>query len=439
MSDFSSSKSNNNSSSDIDSVSSVTSSSIDSDQLDEEFYDFKGKVIDDYNIIKLLGRGSFSGVWLCFSISDSKFYAIKIQNPGDYKDGVEEIKILKKLPKHESILDMKKYFIFKQGSNSFLCSIYDLHFSNVDYLLRKGNYKEGFPLDSVKKIFYQIVYAIYILHSKCKFTHCDLKTDNILVKGINDYDKKIIDLYISENFPQKYLDKKKEHWCVELGKNEDKIKNMKPEIKQKIRKLVHKQIIQNIESTLNEKINDKKNGTYEYHQSLNDISITLADFGATCTNDEFYEDQFGTRYYMSPEVLLMGKITNKIDIWALGCILYELINGSMLFDPEKDKTHSRDYYHLLEISKVSGKFSKQFLKSTKYYKKFFDKNCYIKDTQYREYYDLNELFDKIEDISEKELVLDLIKKTLKIDPRERISAKDILTHKWFSEYNNSYI
>ena len=315
----------------------------------------------------------------------------------------------------------------------------DLHFSNIDYLLRKGNFKDGFPLDSVKRIFYQIVYAIYILHSKCKFTHCDLKTDNILVKGINDYDKKIIDLYISENFPQKYLDKKKEHWCVELGKKEDKIKNMKPEVKQKIRKLVHKQIIQNIESTLNEKLNDKKNGTYEYHQNLNDISITLADFGATCTDDEFYEDQFGTRYYMSPEVLLMGKITNKIDIWALGCILYELINGSMLFDPEKDKTHTRDYYHLLEISKVSGKFSKQFLKSTKYYKQYFDKNCYIKDTEYREYYDLNELFDKIEDISEKELVLDLIKKTLKIDPRERISARDILTHKWFSEYNNSYI
>lgn len=443
MSDFSSSKSNSKSSdSNCESKnSSITSSnSSDSDQL-EDFYDFKGKIVDDYNIIKLLGRGSFSGVWLCYSISESKFYAMKIQNPGDYKDGVEEIKILKQLPKNRYILDMKRYFVLKQNKNSFLCSVYDLHFSNIDQILRKGNYKEGFPLECVKKIFYQIVYAISILHDKCKFTHCDLKTDNILVKGINEIDKKIIDLYISENFSKKYLDKKKEHWCVDLGKNESKIKNMKSEVKLKIRKSVHKEIINNIESILNENLEStKKDEMYKYGDDLKKLDITLADFGATCTNDEFYEDQFGTRYYMSPEVLLMGKITNKIDIWSLGCILYELINGSVLFDPEKDKNHSRDYYHLLEISKVSGRFDKRFLKTTKFYKNYFDKNCYIKNTEFREYYDLNELFDKIDNKLEKDLVLDLIKKTLKIDPKERISAREILNHKWFSEYNyNSYI
>ena len=43
-------------------------------------------------------------------------------------------------------------------------------------------------------------------------------------------------------------------------------------------------------------------------------NITIADFGAACTEDEFYEEDFGTRYYRAPEVVLMGKISNKVDI-----------------------------------------------------------------------------------------------------------------------------
>ena len=61
--------------------------------------------------------------------------------------------------------------------------------------------------------------------------------------------------------------------------------------------------------------------------------IVIADFGAACTEDESYEEDFGTRYYRAPEVILLGEITSKVDIWAAGCILYELINGSFLFEP----------------------------------------------------------------------------------------------------------
>jgi NIMA (never in mitosis gene a)-related kinase len=32
----------------------------------------------------------------------------------------------------------------------------------------------------------------------------------------------------------------------------------------------------------------------------------------------------GTPYYMSPEMCQSKKYTSKSDIWALGCVLYEL-------------------------------------------------------------------------------------------------------------------
>jgi serine/threonine protein kinase len=41
----------------------------------------------------------------------------------------------------------------------------------------------------------QLIEAIYILHIKLKVFHGDIKTDNILVKGINNRDKFIIEQY----------------------------------------------------------------------------------------------------------------------------------------------------------------------------------------------------------------------------------------------------
>ena len=202
---------------------------------------------------------------------------------------------------------------------------------------------------------------------------------------------------------------------------------MKSEQKLKIRKIVHSTMLSQIEEEVNNNIFKDYRFDKSYMESPN---ITIADFGATCTEDEFYEEDFGTRYYRAPEVILMGDISNKVDIWAAGCILYELIVGDFLFDPDKDKNKSRDYYHLLEMTKVSGRFQKKFLKSTKNWKKFFDKVGDIKDIEYREYYDWDELFDKIKNEKEKAQIIDLIKKMLNLYPKHRPSAEDVLKHEW---------
>ena len=90
-------------------MSSSDESCSSSDKVNEEDqYDFEGKLFGDYNIIKKIGHGSYSTVWLAFNIANSNFVALKVQNPEDYKDGISEIKILKKLVKDENILDLKE-------------------------------------------------------------------------------------------------------------------------------------------------------------------------------------------------------------------------------------------------------------------------------------------------------------------------------------------
>jgi serine/threonine protein kinase len=45
----------------------------------------------------------------------------------------------------------------------------------------------------------------------------------------------------------------------------------------------------------------------------------------------------GTPLYMSPELVLNKKYSEKVDIWSLGVITYQLLSGRTPFDASKIK------------------------------------------------------------------------------------------------------
>ncbi|CAN0307168.1 unnamed protein product, partial [Ectocarpus fasciculatus] len=49
------------------------------------------------------------------------------------------------------------------------------------------------------------------------------------------------------------------------------------------------------------------------------------DFASTC---------IGTPYYMSPEIFKNHPYNDKSDVWALGCLLYELLTLKHAFDAQ---------------------------------------------------------------------------------------------------------
>lgn len=76
-----------------------------------------------------------------------------------------------------------------------------------------------------------------------------------------------------------------------------------------------------------------------------DGHIKLADFGSVARlNGEDINVVVGTPDYVAPELLEMqgGKITEKIDVWSLGVVIYELVFGETPFYEETiKKTYSR--------------------------------------------------------------------------------------------------
>jgi len=65
-----------------------------------------------------------------------------------------------------------------------------------------------------------------------------------------------------------------------------------------------------------------------------DDSIKLCDFGYAKEGKDF-TGIFGTPEYMSPEMLIGDPLSNKLDIWAAGIVLYEIVCGNPLFEEDQ--------------------------------------------------------------------------------------------------------
>ncbi|CUS12982.1 unnamed protein product, partial [Tuber aestivum] len=86
--------------------------------------------------------------------------------------------------------------------------------------------------------------------------------------------------------------------------------------------------------------------------SRSPIRVKLGDFGISkrirAQDLTTYRTQFCTRSYAAPEVLGVDPnsetsvYTKAVDIWSLGCVVYELLVGEKLFGPE-GLIHS--YFH----------------------------------------------------------------------------------------------
>ena len=69
----------------------------------------------------------------------------------------------------------------------------------------------------------------------------------------------------------------------------------------------------------------------------NKSGIKVIDFGSGTYESEQFYTYIQSRFYRAPEIMMGIRYTPAIDMWSLGCILFELFIGYPIFAGEDEK------------------------------------------------------------------------------------------------------
>uniref|UniRef100_A0A8C5R0K2 non-specific serine/threonine protein kinase n=1 Tax=Leptobrachium leishanense TaxID=445787 RepID=A0A8C5R0K2_9ANUR len=152
-----------------------------------------------YHVVRKLGWGHFSTVWLCWDLQRKRFVALKVVKSALHytETAVDEIKLLKCVrdsdpsdPKREMIVQLIDDFKISGVNGVHVCMVLEVLGHQLLKWIIKSNY-EGLPLPCVKSILRQVLQGLDYLHSKCKIIHTDIKPENILMCVDEGYIRRI--------------------------------------------------------------------------------------------------------------------------------------------------------------------------------------------------------------------------------------------------------
>lgn len=147
-----------------------------------------------YEVLKVIGKGSFGQVVKAYDHKDQVHVALKmVRNEKRFhRQAQEEIRILEHLKKQDkdntmNIVHMLEHFTFR----NHICITFELLSMNLYELIKKNKF-QGFSLQLVRKFAHSILQCLDALF-KNRIIHCDLKPENILLKQQGRSGIKVID------------------------------------------------------------------------------------------------------------------------------------------------------------------------------------------------------------------------------------------------------
>ncbi|XP_076676492.1 dual specificity tyrosine-phosphorylation-regulated kinase 2 isoform X2 [Andrena cerasifolii] len=147
-----------------------------------------------YEVLKVIGRGSFGQVVKAYDHRMHEYVALKmVRNEKRFhRQAQEEIRILRKLREQDknntmNIIHMFDSFTFRYH----MCITFELLSINLYELIKKNKF-QGFSMQLVRRFAHSLLQCLDALY-KNKIIHCDMKPENVLLKQQGCSGIKVID------------------------------------------------------------------------------------------------------------------------------------------------------------------------------------------------------------------------------------------------------
>lgn len=428
----------------------VSFSELYDDEFKQQLSTLIGKWINqDYFLLSLLGRGTFSVVYLAYSLQEKDLVVIKMILPCYSLEGKYERNILKKL--YNSIEGFP-YKVFRWNKHPKIICIKQpsLGISIAD-LMQKNTYK-NLPIDTIITYFHDCLSYLNKIHNS-DIVHSDLKPDNILTSVGNNYNYRLKEWFLSLN-TNKYI--QETAWCYkrksDLSTFHKRTWTECVRLAQRNFSLYFKEQFEDFKEMLNnEKIEELENvkeiidfdlcnqDLLEAVDITNTIHINepqhafIIDFGNSLLIEDIEPADICFESYRPPENILHMHISKKTDIWSLGCIFYEMLTDKTLFTIE-------DNYQINENRSSEGQISFDSV----------DTIDHIDEKRLTKIYMISNLDDTIRkqnilqllelysiftiDNVVLNLIADVISNMLQIDPEKRDSCDMLLNYELFKPF-----
>eukprot|EP00040_Diaphanoeca_grandis_P019143 m.100865 g.100865 ORF g.100865 m.100865 type:complete len:537 (+) comp27282_c0_seq1:293-1903(+) len=427
-----------------------------------------------YKVVKKLGWGHFSTVWLVHDSTTDRFAALKIvKSAPHYTEAAEdEVKLLRAVREHDPkstapghIVLLSDDFKHYGPHGAHVCMVMEVLGKNLLWIIKASNYK-GIELAIVKRIIRQTLEGLQSLHTECGIIHTDIKPENILFCLTPEEEERLAiratkvlsttptpppSSAVQTNDGKKLTKTQK--------KNAKRRQKRKPDVKAEDVDTAKQSNLQADEDqpeedkTATVKNSEKedhvkplpparcRSGTFrkpvdlpvEIKQAIRKIpDMKIADLGNSCWVTKHFSPDIQTRQYRSIEVILGGEYDETADIWSVACMAFELATGDYLFEPHTGKDYSRDEDHCALIMELLGEIPLHVALTGEYCREVFNRKGELRHIHDLKPWSLHAVLHEKYHFSEFDAAefAGFLLPMLAVDKAKRASATTCLKHPW---------
>ncbi|PKY05724.1 kinase-like protein [Aspergillus campestris IBT 28561] len=430
-----------------------------------------------YIVVRKLGWGHFSTVWLSRDTTTGKHVALKVvRSAAHYTEtAIDEIKLLNRIvqakpshPGRKHVVSLLDSFEHKGPNGVHVCMVFEVLGENLLGLIKRWNHR-GIPMPLVKQITKQVLLGLDYLHRECGIIHTDLKPENVLIE-IGDVEQ-IVKTYVKEQAKKDH----KEDNRNGRRRRRTLITGSQPLPSPLNTSFDFKHSSQNSHSSLSQMVNESQTqeatsmkdllGVKEEDEQqhtrektadllerevsgisldktsskssadepdLDIISVKIADLGNACWVGHHFTNDIQTRQYRSPEVILGSKWGASTDVWSMACMSFELITGDYLFDPQSGTKYGKDDDHIAQIIELLGPFPRSLCLSGKWSQEIFNRKGELRNIHRLRHWALPDVLREKYHFSMEEAmrISEFLLPMLEVTPERRANAGGMASHNW---------